>query len=283
MRPVVRLLLNKQIVYPVLNKLIKLLFVDVAERDFIIGGRRQTDSRISLLTGIHRRDVKRIRCEIADDKPISGIASLGALLVSRWIADPDFVDEEGRPRVLQRASGPDGRSSFEALVRSVSKDIPASSVLDEWLRLGVVSQDDEHRIRLRVGAFVPEHGMEEKLHFFGRNLRDHVAAGSHNLLGEQPPFLDRSVFYDKLSSESAEKLTRMAREEGSALIWRINQRALELQIADEGSVTATHRMTFGAYFYSKDEHEDAKGNEQSGDEPSARESESGTRSGDEEE
>jgi hypothetical protein len=249
----VRLLLERQLGYPLLANLLKSVYVEVAERDLVIRGRTQTDSRISLLTGIHRKDVKRLRRELADGGSTPPTRSLGALLVSRWLAEPDFQDEDARPRPLPRRSAALGGASFESLVASVSKDIPARSVLDEWLRLGVVVVDADDRVRLRANSFVPEHGLDEKLHFFGRNLRDHIAAGAHNLLKKGRPFLDRSVYYDRLSAESAEELARLAHEAGSELLLRLNQRARELQTRDADAVAANHRMTFGTYFYSADE------------------------------
>ena len=54
-------------------------------------------------------------------------------------------------------------------------------------------------------------------------------------------------------AESADKLAEFAREEGSAMLRRMNRRALELQRADAGEEQATHRMTFGSYFYAADE------------------------------
>ena len=59
LRPLVNLLISYGVTYPVFNELVKELFVDVAETDFKLLGKQQTDSRINFLTGIHRKDVKR--------------------------------------------------------------------------------------------------------------------------------------------------------------------------------------------------------------------------------
>ena len=187
------------------------------------------------------------------------MVSLGALLVSRWIGEPEYLDAEGKPRVLpRRGPGP----SFETLVESVSTDLPPRSVLDEWLRLGVVTDDEDGMLRLSADSFVPSKGFDEKLHFFGRNLRDHIASGAYNILEEGPPFLDRSVYYDQLSRASAEELAQLAREEGAELIRRINRRALELQSEDaEEARETTHRMTLGAYFYAADERNEGGGDD----------------------
>ena len=255
LRPLVRLLLERQLGFQLLSNLLKSLYVEVAERDVAIPGRRPTDSRISLLTGIHRREVKRLRTEIRHEEHIPSVVTLGALLVSRWIGEAEYLDAEGQPRVLPRR-GPG--ASFESLVASVSTDLAPRSVLDEWLRLGVLSEDESGMLRLSVDSFVPEKGFEEKVHFFGRNLRDHISAGTHNILEDGPAFLDRSVYYDQLSQASADELARMAQEEGTELIRRVNRRARELQIEDAAEAKeATHRMTLGAYFYAADERDES--------------------------
>ena len=253
----IRLLLESQITYPVLGEILKELFVDVAESDLSISDRRQTDSRISLLTGIHRKDVKRLRREREQVETVTPSAiPLGALLVSRWTGDPRYLTLEGAPMPLPRMPEPNGGPSFEELVTTVNKDIPARSVLDEWIRLGVAESDEAGIVRLRVDSFVPEEGLDAKIHFYGRNLRDHVATGVRNLLGKGSPFFDRTVFYDELSRESVETLDQTAREAGAAMLRDLNRRAFELQKQDANNEDAKHRMTVGAYFYAVDEREE---------------------------
>ncbi|HIG69923.1 MAG: DUF6502 family protein [Myxococcales bacterium] len=265
LRPLVRLLLESQITYPVFGDLLKEIMIDVAESDLSITNRRQSDSRISLVTGIHRKDVKRLRRERVQAKPpVPSAIPLGALLVSRWTGDPRFLTAEGSPLPLPRMPSPDGGPSFEELVTRVNKDIPARSVLDEWIRQSIAESDEEGVVRLRMGSFVPEEGLEAKIHFFGRNLRDHVASGAHNLLGEGSPFFDRTVFYDRLSKESADELDRAARKAGATMLRNINRRAFALQEQDEGRENTTYRATVGAYFYGGNEQNEA---DSSPDEP----------------
>lgn len=256
LRPLVRLLIEKQVTFPVLTSWLRSLFVEVAERELTIRGRRQTDSRISLLTGIHRKDIKRLRRELADDRAPAPAVALGALLVSRWIGTPEYLDANEQPQALARLASEGGKASFESLVLSVNRDLPARSILDEWLRLRVVELDEDGKVHLRADSFVPERGLEEKIHFFGRNARDHLAAGVHNILDEGDPFLDRSVYYDDLTPESAAELARLAREKGSEAIRHVNQLALRLQEGDRQKENATHRMTFGSYFFSIDENDE---------------------------
>ena len=172
------------------------------------------------------------------------------MILSRWVGVADFHGADGRPRPLPRQSGSDGEASFEKLVQSVSKDIRPRAVLDEWLRLGVAHVDPDGNVMLNTESFVADRGFEEKAYFFGRNLRDHIAAGAHNLEGGAPPFVDRSVYYAQLSEDSTRELEELSRELGMEALRAVNRRALELRerdAVDPGA--ASSRMNFGIYFY----------------------------------
>ena len=251
LRPMVRFMLRQGITYPLLTDILKSVFVEVARDEFTIEGKRQTDSRISLLTGVHRKDVKRLVDEDGGGglPPLS--VSFGAQLVARWVSDPEFLDAEGRPIPLPRLSSEGGKKSFESLVEGVSKDIRSRVVLDEWLHLGVARLDEQDRVCLNVAAFVPEHGFNEKLYYFGQNVHDHTAAAVHNLAGHSPPLFERSVYYDQLAPDSVEELARLSAELGMNALQAVNRRAIELERRDaDRSDVAKTRMNFGMYYYS---------------------------------
>lgn len=253
LRPLVRLLLSFSVQYPYLANLLKLTYVEVATREFPLDDRPQTDSRVSLLTGIHRQDVKRLRGEIVSDAPPPPAVSLGAQLVSRWLGEAQYQDGKGRPKPLPRQATQGGDASFERLVQTVNKDIRPRVVLDEWLRLGVAELDPQDRVVLRTEAFVPAHGVEEKLFYFGKVIHDHLATSEYNLTGGQPAMLDRCVYFDRLTEQSAEQLAELARSLAGEAMQALNRRALELQQADAANSEATYRVNFGLYFYRADE------------------------------
>jgi hypothetical protein len=250
LRPLVRLLLAKGITYPYLSGLLKTIYVDVAAHDFPLKGKRQTDSRLSLLTGVHRKDVHRFMNEPRDTGAAPHNISFGARLVARWCGEADYLDESGEPRPLPRQQLPDGGLSFERLVADESKDIRSRAVLDEWLRLGLVAVDELDRVSLRTGAFVPEEGFEEKAYFLGRNVRDHLAAATHNVLNEKPPFLERSVYSDGLNEAATAELAALSERLGMNALRAINRRARELRKTSTVG-QPVQRMTFGIYFFSE--------------------------------
>lgn len=252
LRPLIRLLLSHGLTYPWLSDLLKEIFVEVADKEFQLDRKRQTDSRISLLTGVHRKDVRRLRSVAAATRePAPPSVSLGAQLVGRWLSDSRFQDAGGNPLPLPRLASKGGDLSFDALVASVSKDIRARAVLDEWLRLGVVRLDEDERVVLNVDAFVPAQGFEEKVHYFGQNVHDHLAAAASNVIGGRAPFLERSVHYDTLTPESARELAALAEKAGMQALKTANRRAAQLGDEDAASADARMRITFGVYFFAE--------------------------------
>ncbi|MGI9433589.1 MAG: DUF6502 family protein [Geminicoccaceae bacterium] len=252
LRPLVKMLVGQGIVFPALVEMLRELYVDVAFEDFAVAGKEQTHSRISLMTGVTRREVRRLltREKEADDAPQS--LSLSARILSVWLGHDDYLDDQQRPLALPLTAS-DDEPSLAGLVSSVSKDLRPRAVLDEWLRLGIVEMSG-YVVRLRETAFIPKEGVSEKVYYFSRNLRDHIAAGAHNLEASAAPFFDRSVYYNELSEQSLQDLHSYAQDHGAELILSINRKARAL--ADQDAAAGgplSGRMTLGIYFYSEDE------------------------------
>ena len=256
--PLVRLLLEYQITFPVFANLLKSVYVEEATRAFAIPGRPQTISRLTLLTGIHRKDVKRLRDEPPELDSVPASVSLGSQIVLRWTTDPEYQNGEGEPMALPRLARDQALSSFESLVESVSKDIRPRAVLDEWRRLGIATVDANDLVHLVANAFVPEHGFDEKAYYLGRNLHDHLAATAHNLSEHDKPMLERSVYYGHLRSESVSTLQELSSRLGMEALQHINREARALQRVDGLESNADQRMRFGVYFYHETVEPDAE-------------------------
>ncbi|MBH3413078.1 DUF6502 family protein [Pseudomonas putida] len=252
MRPLVRLMLRKGVTYTMFTDVLKEVFVDVAHREFRLDDKVPTDSRISLLTGVHRKDVRRLRSESdASSAALPENITLGAQLVNVWTRSPPFCSEAGEALALPRLASVGGDCSFDALVAKVSTDIRGRVVLDEWLRLGVVRLDDQARVHLEAQAFVPQKGFEEKAAYFGHNLHDHACAAVHNLSGEGLPFFERSVHYDALTPASGDTLREAVSQDGMQTLLAFSRLAAELENTDEPSHGQRQRITVGLYFYSE--------------------------------
>jgi len=252
LRPLVRLMLASGVTFPLVSELLKGVFVEVADREFRLGDQAPTDSRISLISGVHRKDVRRLRsADQAIDEVVPDTISFGGRLVTTWLTDERFLDEEGRPRPLAKTRTTSDEACLEDLIANRRTDIRLRVVLDEWLRLGVVHSDPQGRLVLNTDAFVPQAGLEEKLFFFAHNLHDHAAAATDNLLGSRPPQLERSLIYEGLTEEGIALLDKRARQLGTRMLQELNRLASEREDAETTSTSPRRRFTCGVYFYSE--------------------------------
>jgi hypothetical protein len=249
LQPLVRLLLARRLGFGFLAGLLKEIYVEVALRELEGNQRMQTDSRVSLMTGVHRKDVRRLRSALPYEESVPAAASRGAQVAQRWITERGYQDADGEPLPLPRTSDSPDQPSFNRLVEEWSTDVRPRAVLDELLHLGVARIDEAGRVCLRVEGFVPEEGFDEKAFYFGRSVRDHMAAAVHNLLGIRPSLFERSVYYEGLSEESVRELEELSNQLAMETLRTVNRRAAALKRRDGSRKESPFRITLGAYFF----------------------------------
>ena len=251
MRPLVRLLVAQGITYPFLIDMLKAIFVETAASEFTLGGRRPTDSRLTLLTGVHRKDIRRLLREPEPEPEAPAGLTLGGQIVARWLGHRSYSDDAGRPRPLPRTPSKGGDQSFAALVESVSTNVRPRSVLDELLRLGIVEIDANDYVHLVASGFVAGKEFDAKAFYFGEAMHDHLAAGVHNLENAGRPFLERSVYYDELSPEAVAALKAQSEKLSMEVLKEINKRRMALERDDPPARGHRMRMRLGVYFFSE--------------------------------
>ena len=263
LRPLVRLAIQSGVTFPLLAELLRTLYVEVATGELSPEPGHRTDSRISLLTGVHRKEIRRLRAHPTGPDEVPAAVTLSSQIIARWMGTAAYVDASGAPLPLPRTA-PAPAPSFEALVEAVTTDLRARAVLDEWLSQGIVTLDNEGRVQLDNAAFIPRQGREEQMFYFARNLHDHLAAAATNLTAtEAAPFPDLSVHYDRLGPPAAARLEEAAREGARRLLLDINRVALALVDEQEHAPapldtgqdhgTGGRRVNLGIYLYAVDE------------------------------
>ena len=247
-KPLIRLLIEKGITFPQFRELMKELYVEVADEQFSLDDKKPSDSRIFVLTGIHRKDIKRIRLQNEQGaQQITSSASLSGEIIARWSSMPEYLDDKGKPRPLLK-SGKGKEAGFDQLVSSVSKDVRSRVILEEWLRLNIVRLKDDYVV-LSKSAFVTNKEFKEMAYYLGHNVHDHMASCVNNMLDEDEPMLERSVYYASLTENSINKLNAIASKKGNDLLQHLNKQAIKLYDADKHKDDATYRMRLGVYWY----------------------------------
>ena len=261
LRPLVRYLVGQGCTYGILADLLKMTYVGEALRHYAsTGGRPPTDSRLTLMTGIHRKEVKRLREMLAEhgmDISLRADASVASRVVALWVSRPDFQTADGQPIPLhiRAAEGPD----FEKLTLLTKADMRPRAILDELIRAGVahlnIADGRVHLLRMAYVSDIPE----DKLAFLGRNIGDHLQSAVHNL--EQiSPFIERALFFDALPIEVLNAIRPELERLGSTLLTQAHEQVSKAEAAETGAAGPArerYRMRFGIYYYEDKLNEDS--------------------------
>jgi hypothetical protein len=248
--PLVRHLIAFGITYPVFADMLKRVFLEAAQAEARAAGGRLTDSRLTLLSGVHRKDIRRLMREEPEGTEVPPLHGIGTALVARWLSDPAYSGPDGQPVPLPRFASRDGGKSFSALAESVSADVRPRAILDELVRLGIVRTEGDH-VELAVPGFVPAQQPDTKAYYFGEAIHDHVAAGTHNLRGGRPPFLERSVYYDELSPVAVGRIAERAETLAMGMLTDVNRLGEAEERDDPPAPAQRMRMRLGVYFYAE--------------------------------
>lgn len=252
MRPFIRLLVHQGMTLPQLMEILKGLYVEEVQQELTQRGERCTHSRISVMSGVHRKDVRRLLETQAGTTPVREKITLTARLLSLWCGDPQFIDHQGEPLILPKVAVDPSAVGFNTLVQTVSQDIRPRTILDEWLQRGIVSIDPQQLIRLNQDVMFPSGDIEAKLHYFARNTADHIAACDHNLCFPDQTFPERALFYDGLSPASVTEIESLVRHWSQEALLAVNRRAVQLASQDDAGGGGDERFTFGLYFYKEE-------------------------------
>ncbi|MDH5360797.1 MAG: DUF6502 family protein [Gammaproteobacteria bacterium] len=254
LRPLIRILIRNGVSYGEFSDLARWVYVDVANKEFSLQGRKQSVSRISVITGLNRKEVsKQIEIQHPDDQDSSRQYNRAARVISGWLSDAQF-QQESQPKPLPF----DGdEPSFTQLVKQYSGDIPARAIFDELLRVGAVTVLEGNHICLNTRAYIPQTGEAEKLNILGSDVSDLVATIDHNLIAKDKPRFQRKVAYDNLPVEALPMLQQMCEEKGQHLLEELNE-WLSTQDRDSNpSVTGSGQKRAGVAVYYFEEDQDS--------------------------
>jgi len=139
-------------------------------RDGLGDGIKLTRAKVSISTGVPRRDVDRF---IDNDGALPAepktLTKTLAEILNIWHTDPQFVGPYGIPLELE-VRGQKSRS-FSELVHSVDPNANPGEVLDELVRLRSVVWSGDTHVRTVSRAFIPVEEMSPaQLEFFGNAL-----------------------------------------------------------------------------------------------------------------
>jgi hypothetical protein len=250
LRPLIRVILRNGMSFNAFSNIAKQVYVGVAKQEFGIPGKKQTISRVSILSGLSRKEVQWVMSQgdpaTAEEAPYERY-NRAARVIAGWVRDRDFLDNAGNPIALDQE---DGNVNFNLLVKRHSGDVPSRAVLDELLRVGAVERLQDGRIRLRSRAYVPRTSDLDKLEILGTDVSDLIGTIDHNLQhGATDPFFQRKVMYDNLPAEAIGAFRALAAEQAQALLEKMDQWLSQHDRDVNSSVNGAGRMRAGIGIY----------------------------------
>jgi len=252
LRPLVRILLRYGVPFGVLSDLVRQAYVDVAWHELVPQDRKQTISHVSALTGLTRKEVKRL-VGMGPDVAVPDQArySRAIRVISGWSHDPTFHDSAGRPAVLPVEGA---QQSFSLLVRKYSGDIPVRAMLDTLLEAGSVSVEDE-RVTLVRKAYVPAQGVTEKIEILGRDVAELMSTIDHNLVAPTDDLrFQRKVTYDNINPDAVARLRTLSGRKAQALLEALDREFSKYDLDRQGRRDGTS-ISVGIYYHEQDNNE----------------------------
>ncbi|MCK9364225.1 MAG: DUF6502 family protein [Syntrophales bacterium] len=252
LRPLVHIMLSNGISYHVFSDLARWVYVDIAFKEFGIPRRKQTSSRVSVITGLSRKEVQKLReLDIPADEEAHGRYNRATRVISGWIRDPLFSDNDNNPLNLAL----EGDVSFSVLVKKYSGDMPVRAVLDELLNIGAVALQEDGSVKLMTRAYLPGDDKKAKLDILGADVADLITTINHNLNSKNSsPFFQRKVSYDNIPAEFLEQFKIVSSEESQALLENLDKwlAARDRDVSPDVQGSGRKRVGLGIYYFEED-------------------------------
>ena len=169
LRPLARILLRNGVSFNTFSDLAKWTYIDIAAKEFGIEGRKQSTSRVSVITGLSRREVMRVRKLPRPDVTASTERhNRAARVIAAWRRESDFLDAKGNPALLPM-EGPG--ATFSELVKRFSGNVPPRAILDELIHVGAAKRCENGKISLLTRAYIPRSIDAHKLNILGTDVQ----------------------------------------------------------------------------------------------------------------
>ena len=210
LRPVLRFCVRHAQRIQDIVDLVKFCLLQIAAEELLSRHERVTASRLSVMTGMHRRDVAKYGSPRAIE---TGSRDLTIKVMGKWQSSPQLTTKAHTPRVL---SARGEQSEFSTLVKSVSRDLNPATVLFELQRLGIVEVSDNSAHLVR-DSYTPKGDCEAGFAILESDLSEVIAAAEENVLAApQIPNLHCRTAYDRIRPSALPDIRRWLLREGHA-------------------------------------------------------------------
>ncbi len=240
----VRTIIRNGMSYGEFDQIVRKCFVDVSFRDFSNPRNKQTISNVAILTGLNRKEVKRLHeLDLEQGDDAGQQYNRVVRVIGGWINDGRFLRDDGNPRDLDY----EGKSSFSELVRQYSGDMPVAAMQKVLTRSGNISFTDGNRVRLLSHAYLPSDDPEEKLGILGVDTSQLIDTIDYNLgAGEADLRFQRKASNPKVSADAVPEIKQFLRRKGQAFLEEVD---LYMAQHESDSAEDSVEMSVAVYYH----------------------------------
>lgn len=239
LRPIASVLMKCGMTWKEFSEISKSVFVDVASEEYGIRGRPTNVSRVSILTGISRKEVKRQRELLATvDAPVQSKTTDATRVLSGWHQDPDYLGDSGDPLPLPE-HGP--VPSFESLFSSYGGDTPGQTLIKELRRAKSVELNDASLLIVKSRYYMPVQISEEWISMAGQFLHDLGVNINYNMEADEKRksrFLGFAMDH-QIDPSAVAKFRDFMEEQGQDFLQKTDDWLAQHSIASDADADAT--------------------------------------------
>lgn len=225
MVPVARFLLGVGVGYREFSEISKLAFVQVASDEFGIRSRKTNMSRVSVMTGLNRKEIKKLRERLEKEEwDLDSDLSKPSAVLSKWFTDPKYLGPRGSPKWLSFDAG-ETSVSFQGLVREVGGDLPPGAMLKELQRAGCVKEIRPGSLKAIKRQYSPAGIDLFQVQRFGECLHDLANTMATNYLVKEPTeqkLFEFRAWSDGIDPRATRELKRLVALQGNQYLESID-------------------------------------------------------------
>lgn len=215
----IRILLRHGMAYGDFDKIARQCYVDVAYRDFATKGKKQTVSNVSILTGLNRKEVKKLH-EFNEDAVDHNTSKYNRCVrvIGGWLNDKKYLNEDGLAKDLDL----EGDTSFSMLVKKYSGDMPVVAMEKALINSGNISIVN-NKVRLLNHAYLPSDDSDEKIEILGSDSSELIETIDHNLGAKKSDLLfQRKASNLSVNVDDIPKIQQLLQKKGQAFLEEID-------------------------------------------------------------
>ncbi len=258
LRPIARALLKAGIGYREFAEISKTAFVDVAGKDYGLRGRPTNISRVAVMTGLTRKEVRRVRdkMESGDEIEMAKLAPMSQVM-HRWFTENDYTAENGAPKVLNFDTG---ETSFAGLVKKYGGDIPPGAMRTELKRIGVIEELESGQIKAISRSVVGLEDHDKLLRGLSHVVYPAAVTLNHNISanGANDSWVHMSAFTQTVGRRDLGRVRRICSDKASALVESVDDILAAYETLSESSTSSEETKAVGVgVFYFEDDSSEA--------------------------